>query len=91
MTDTEVRKSDMGIIVNPNNNREKQPELSFEEALAKLETIVRQLESGNAKLDESIRLYEEGTALVKYCSETLEKAQQQIVDLTGVSGASDAE
>ena len=71
----------MSIIIN--KEREKQPELSFEEALSKLEAIVRQLESGNAKLDESMKLYEEGTALVKYCSQTLEKAQQQIITLTG--------
>ena len=81
----------MGIIVNQNNNKEKQPELSFEEALAKLETIVRQLESGNAKLDESIKLYEEGTALVKYCSQTLEKAQQQVITLTSVPGSLEAQ
>ena len=71
----------MSIIIN--KEREKQPELSFEEALSKLEAIVRQFESGNAKLDESMKLYEEGTALVKYCSQTLEKAQQQIITLTG--------
>ncbi|MBQ7647126.1 MAG: exodeoxyribonuclease VII small subunit [Clostridia bacterium] len=65
------------------NDKEKKPELSFEEALAKLETIVRQLESGNAKLDESMKLYEEGVSLVKYCSQTLEKAQQQVITLTG--------
>ena len=81
----------MGIIVNPNNNREKQPELSFEEALNKLEEIVRKLESGSAKLDESMKLYEEGTALVKYCSQTLEKAQQQIITLTGASAGTDGQ
>ncbi|MBQ7646033.1 MAG: exodeoxyribonuclease VII small subunit [Clostridia bacterium] len=77
----------MGIIVNPDKVKEKQPELSFEEALGKLEEIVRKLESGNARLDESMKLYEEGTALVKYCSQTLEKAQQQIITLTGGSGS----
>ena len=66
-----------------NEVNENKNELSFEEALAKLETIVRKLESGNARLDESLKLYEEGTSLVKYCSETLDKAQQKILTVTG--------
>jgi len=52
--------------------------LSFEEALRKLESIVEKLEDPEVTLDESIRLYEEGMKLSKYCSETLEDAVLRI-------------
>ena len=50
----------------------------FENNLARLEQIVRKLESGNAPLDESIELYEEGIALVKKCNSALENAEKRI-------------
>lgn len=53
-------------------------ELSFEDALKRLEEIVRQLESGEAKLDDAIRLYEEGTRLRQKCTERLDAAQARI-------------
>ncbi len=53
-------------------------EMKFEAAMARLEEIVRQLESGRAPLDESIKLYEEGVALVRLCSGRLEDAKQKI-------------
>lgn len=58
--------------------------LSFEEALERLEQIVRRLDSGNAKLEETLSLYEESNELVKYCSELLDTAEQKVVTL-GVS------
>ncbi len=57
-------------------------EMSFEAALARLEAIVRMLESGNAALDESLSVFEEGIALVKMCNEKLEAAEQRIKILT---------
>lgn len=57
-------------------------EMSFEAALARLEVIVRMLESGNAALDESLDVFEEGIALVKMCNDKLEGAQQRIKLLT---------
>ena len=57
-------------------------DMSFEAALARLETIVRMLESGNAALDESLSVFEEGIALVKMCNEKLEAAEQKIKILT---------
>ena len=51
---------------------------TFEGALARLEEIVRLLESGNAPLDASLSLFEEGTALVKQCSSQLDRAEQKI-------------
>ncbi len=53
-------------------------ELSFEAALARLETIVRQLESGDAPLEESISLYEEGERLKRQCESRLAAATARI-------------
>ena len=44
---------------------------TFESAIARLEEIVRSLESGSAPLDESLALYEEGVKLVRFCNEKL--------------------
>lgn len=51
---------------------------SFEESLARLEEIVRSLESGSAPLDESMKLYEEGIALVRACGKELDAAEAKI-------------
>lgn len=56
--------------------------LSFEEALRALESIVRQLESGDVPLDESITLYTRGEALRKQCAERLKDAEARIQKLT---------
>jgi exodeoxyribonuclease VII small subunit len=53
-------------------------ELSFEDALKRLEAIVHRLESGEASLDESITLYAEGDALRKQCEARLQAAQARI-------------
>lgn|GEM_PF-191314 len=53
-------------------------QLSFEQALAALEEIVQQLESGSVPLDQSIALYEKGEALRKHCQTRLDSAQQRI-------------
>ena len=53
-------------------------ELSFEAALKRLEEIVRQLESGEAPLDEAIKRYEEGDRLKRQCEARLKDAQMKI-------------
>ncbi|MBW4329803.1 exodeoxyribonuclease VII small subunit [Stakelama sp. CBK3Z-3] len=53
-------------------------ELSFEEALKELERIVGRLESGEAALEEAIRLYERGDALRRRCADRLDAAQARI-------------
>ncbi len=58
-----------------NNN---QTELAFEQALARLEEIVKALDSGAAPLDESLALFEEGVKLVKFCSGKLDAAEQTV-------------
>jgi len=58
-----------------------QPEietLTFEAALAQLETIVRSLETGTAPLDESIELYQRGDRLKRHCEARLKAAQARI-------------
>ena len=51
---------------------------SFEQALARLEEIVRALEVGQAPLDGSLALFEEGISLVKLCNRQLDEAEQKI-------------
>ena len=53
-------------------------EKTFESAMARLEQIVTQLESGKATLDDSLKLYEEGIELVRFCSNTLDNAEKKI-------------
>ena len=52
--------------------------LSFEAALARLEEIVRTLERGEAPLDKSIELYQEGDKLKRHCEARLKAAQARI-------------
>lgn len=52
--------------------------LSFEEALKKLESIVEQLEDENITLEDSVKLYEEGVKMSKFCTEILEQAELRI-------------
>ena len=56
----------------------EQKEKSFEEAMARLEEIVRALENGTAALDDSLGLFEEGISLVKLCNAKLEGAEQKV-------------
>jgi exodeoxyribonuclease VII small subunit len=54
---------------------------SFEDALARLEQIVERLESGEESLEDSLRLYEEATALGRYCQQRLQAAEERIAKL----------
>ncbi|HEV3263112.1 MAG TPA: exodeoxyribonuclease VII small subunit [Gemmataceae bacterium] len=58
--------------------------LTFEQALAELERIVRELEDGNTGLEESLARYELGVGLLKRCYGQLCQAEQRILLLTGV-------
>ena len=55
--------------------------LSFEEAMARLEAIVAQLEAGEQPLEQSLSLYEEGAKLMKQCTTLLDKAEQKVMKL----------
>ena len=68
------------------NEREKEmsekiKDLSFEEALEKLEKIVNQLESGQIKLEDAVKVYEEGVQLKKICEKKLSDAQMKVEKL----------
>ena len=52
--------------------------MSFEDALAELEQIVRKLEGGSAKLDEAIVSYERGALLKRHCEAKLREAQLRV-------------
>lgn len=56
----------------------EKPELTFEDALTKLENNVRTLEVGELSLEESLKIFEEGMKLSKLCSAKLEDAEAKI-------------
>jgi exodeoxyribonuclease VII small subunit len=56
--------------------------MSFEEALNELQSLVKALEKGEAKLEEAIRAYERGAALKQHCERKLREAQAKIEKIT---------
>lgn len=64
---------------------------SFEENMARLEQIVRAMERGDVPLDESMKLFQEGTALVQQCGKLLDEAEQQVVKIVTNPDGSPAE
>ncbi len=60
---------------------EKKP--TFEQGMARLEEIVSKLENGEASLDESLKLFEEGAKLMSQCTAMLDKAEQKVLVLEG--------
>ena len=66
--------------------------MSFEQALAELEQIVSRLESGQAPLEDSIRMYERGAALKAHCETRLESARLRVEKIVvGAGGAQGVE
>ena len=61
---------------------------TFEQNMARLEQIVRTLERGDAPLEESLKLFEEGTGLVRSCGQLLDEAELQVKKvMVGPNGA----
>lgn len=60
--------------------------VNFEAAMKRLEEIVEKMESGEAELDKSLELFEEGIKLVKICSQKLDEAKKKVEILTKKSG-----
>ena len=56
--------------------------MSFEENMLRLEEIVRAMERGDVSLDESLKLFQEGTALVQACGKLLDDAELQVNIIT---------
>lgn len=57
-------------------------EMSFEEAMAALEDVVAQLESGSVPLEASIALYERGAELKAHCEARLKAAEEKVAQIT---------
>ena len=57
-------------------------EFKYEESVKRLGEIVEKLESGELSLEESIKLFEEGTRLSADCYEILKNAEQKITDIS---------
>ena len=56
--------------------------MSFEQAMQELETVVGKLERGDVALDASISLYERGAALKKRCEDELKRAEEKVAAIT---------
>ena len=82
MADTE-KKTEQNEMTPEQSEKE---DISFEEAMAKLENIVRSLESGNAPLDRSLERFEEGVRLVRLCNGKLDAAEQKMKILVSRGG-----
>ena len=62
--------------------------MSFEERMQRLEQIIRTMERGEVPLEESLKLFQEGTQLVASCEKLLENAQLQVkIVLTAADGS----
>lgn len=59
-------------------------ELNFEDALSQLEDIVRDLESGQVKLEEAVKHYERGALLKRHCEAKLADARMKVEKITGI-------
>lgn len=72
---------------------QNEQELSYEEAYAQLESILAQLEAGDLPLEQSMKLYELGSALTQYCARKLDEAELRVSQwnpdgsLTEIGGA----
>jgi exodeoxyribonuclease VII small subunit len=60
------------------------PEPPFEQLLAELECLVRELEDGRLGLDESLARYEKGVGLIKLCTRQLREAERRILMVSGM-------
>lgn len=56
--------------------------ISFEQALDELESIVKKLEQGEISLEESLKFFEQGVSLYKYCQTELVKANKKVDELS---------
>ncbi|MBJ6371837.1 exodeoxyribonuclease VII small subunit [Sedimentitalea arenosa] len=57
-------------------------EMSFEQAMKELDSVVDRLERGDVSLNESIALYERGAALKKRCEDELKRAEEKVAAIT---------
>lgn len=63
-----------------------QKDIKFEDAMKRLEEIVKNLEDGNLSLEEAIKLYEEGIRLTKICNDILRSVEKRVVLIEKLNG-----
>ena len=68
-----------------------QQNMSFESSMQRLEQIVRIMERGEAPLEESLKLFQEGTELVRSCGKLLEEAELQVKKIMTAADGSPVE
>lgn len=66
------------MLIEVNSMTKKTKELKFDEALSTLEKYVEKLEDGNLSLEESLKVFEEGVKLTKFCEQKLEEAEGKV-------------
>ena len=62
-------------------------EMTYENAVKRLQEIVKTLENGGLPLEESVKLFEEGAGLAKFCNDELKNAEQRIIALDDINEA----
>ncbi|WP_232696103.1 exodeoxyribonuclease VII small subunit [Brevibacillus daliensis] len=67
--------------------KEQAEELQFEEAMQRLEEVVRQLEEGDVPLEKSIELYQEGVKLSRLCTSKLDDIEAKVIQLLDEDGS----
>lgn len=65
--------------------------LKFEKAMQRLQEIVGKLESGEESLEDSMKLFQEGAKLSAQCYQMLDKAEQQVAQLTKIADSEEEE
>ena len=68
-----------------------QNNMTFEQSMQRLEQIVRAMERGDVALEESLKLFQEGTELVRNCNQLLDEAQLQVKKIMTASDGSPVE
>ena len=68
-----------------------QPNRTFEENMQRLEQIVRAMERGDVALEESLKLFQEGTQLVQSCGKLLDEAELQVKKIATAADGSPVE
>lgn len=66
-------------------------EKSLEQAMERIEEILQALDNGQGTLDESLALFEEGTALVRFCNEKLQQAKLRVKEVMAKNESTESE
>ena len=72
------RSNDLELKINLFHLEEIMPKERFEDAMNKLEKIVAKLEEGDVPLEESLKLFEEGIRLSRFCNQKLDEAEKKV-------------